>query len=82
MPIELGEVEQYAKDTSLYRCTFTTPIHAFDSADAIQEVLAAAGRLAPSWHVNNLPPGEPFEGWADSHIVVSGVTSLAFSLNA
>jgi hypothetical protein len=82
MPIELGEVEQYWKDTSLYRCTFTTAINAVDSPRAVHEVLAAAGRLAPGWHVNNLPPTGPFEGWTDGHIVVAGVTSLGFSLSA
>lgn len=81
VPMDLGQVEKYFKDTSLYRCTFSTAVEARDSAAALQEVLTAAGRLAPGWHVNNLPPGAPFEGWANDHIVVAGVTSLGFSLN-
>jgi hypothetical protein len=81
VPMNLDVVEPYTKDTSLYRCTFTTTVEANDSADAVHEVLTAAGRLAPGWYVNNLPPHEPFEGWVNDHIVVSGVTSLGFVLS-
>jgi hypothetical protein len=81
VPLELGAVEKYWKDTSLYRCTFTTEVEAEDRATAIYAVLRTARRLAPGWFVNNLPPSDGLDGWASEMIAVAGVTEIGFSLS-
>ena len=81
VPLDAGEIERYWKDASLYRCTFTTALHAENPATALHAVLGMAARLAPSWHVNSLPPSDNLAGWTNEPgIAVAGVTSVGFDL--
>ncbi len=78
--IEVGDVERYWKDETLYRCMFTTPLPNVGEGSPTADVLTLAGRVAPSWHVRDLAPDTPISGTTDAGIVVSGVTWLGFDL--
>jgi hypothetical protein len=80
LEMQLGEVERYWKDDTLYRCTFDTPLERDGGAALADEVLAVAQRLAPMWQVNGLAADGSLEGLATEQIAVSGVTWLSFAL--
>jgi hypothetical protein len=80
LEMQLGEVEKYWKDETLYRCTFDTRFQDDVRVDLADEVLEIAQRLAPMWHVSGLARKGNLEGVAADGIAVSGVTWLSFAL--
>lgn len=79
LPMDLGEIERYWRDETLYRCSFSTRIPDVDEAALVGSALAIAQRLAPGWHVSGAIADGNLEAVASTGIAVPGVTWLSLT---